>query len=182
MLRERALKLVHNGIFTLHQGSEKCLSMLSKYLFWPNMAEDITNFCLQCTTCNLYTKSNLPNLSQGRLKYFGSLLDLVYTDLIGPFRKSSNLTYILAIMDAFSSHILLYGISTTTGENIVNKIFTKYIPCYGIPIAMFSDNRSQFKNKLIQILALQQDIKWKYSSALCNPTSNSLIEENIYVY
>ena len=67
--------------------------------------------------------------------------DLIAVDTHDPMPTSNfGHKYIFIVYDVFSKFITLYAMKSLTTKGCLNKITKNYVPAYGAPRAILSDN------------------------------------------
>ena len=102
-VRESILKEIHSSLTSAHLEEQKTLSRLKKRFYWPGHYNDVTDWCKRCVVCSR-RKSPVPK-NQAALQPVkaGYPLQIVATDILSPFPKSSNGNmYVLVASDYFT--------------------------------------------------------------------------------
>ena len=98
--------------------------------------------------------------------------DLIAIDIHGPMPTSTfGHRYIMIMYDVFSKFTMLYAMRTISTKACLNKVINDYIPKYGTPKAILSDNASLFKSKKWSEPLIEKGIKVYHCSAY-HPSSN----------
>ena len=139
-----------------HLGSTRTLQLLQRYYWWPGM-EQCTKWwvrrCLKCQARKTPRQTvRWPTLS---LPLPNGPGEVVSCDYFGPLPLTprGNL-HMLAYSDRFSRHIALYPVSAAnfTAAGTANIFVNHYIPSWGCPARLLSDNGSQFSSDLSQAI------------------------------
>lgn len=150
--------------FYLHCGAKKCFQMLSETFIFKNMHRRIRTTLASCDTCQRCKSNPHPNrgTAQG-IKCFAKN-DQVAVDVIGPLpASSSNVKYILIILDIYTKFVKLYPMQRATTKIILSKLFDKHFKEFGLPKRIQSDNATQFKSDLWIETLEKHDINPVYS-------------------
>ena len=88
--RDRALQDLHAGATGGHLGEAKVLGKLKERFYWPGHAADVRDWCQTCSV-RMQRKNPSPN-NKARLQPIkvGYPMQLVSTDILGPFPISDN--------------------------------------------------------------------------------------------
>ena len=98
--------------------------------------------------------------------------DLVAIDTHGPMSTSSfGYKYIMIMYDIFSKFTTLYAFKSLSIKGCLDKVLKDYIPKYGMPKAILSDNASIFASKRWKDPLEENGIKVYHCSAY-HPASN----------
>ena len=176
-LRATLLSLAHDAQLAGHWGTEKTLERLQTDWYWPNMRQEVTNYCRSCHQC-LATNpsSNQRPMPLEPLTPVSRFNQRVHIDLMGPFAKSrQGSTYVVAMSDAFSSYVEFAAIPDKQAETVANAFFNTWITRHSICERVNSDLGSEFQAEIFEYLCSKLGIKHFFSSA-AHPMSNGQIE------
>lgn len=133
--------------FYLHCGIEKCLLILQEYFTFTNMHKKIRKFIRACDSCQKCKHSTNPLVGEAIGISCTGVRDMISIDFVGPLPRSNFGTrYILITLDNYSKFIKLYPLKNATTRAVINKLFNDYIPTYGKPTKILSDNGTQFRS------------------------------------
>lgn len=100
--------------------------------------------------------------------------DMACLDLMGPFPPSrGGVIYLLVIMDAFTKYTKLYSLRRATTSSILRRLLGDYFTNILKPLAILTDNGTQFHSKHWQKCLADCDIKILHTSVYFpqgNPT------------
>ena len=66
--RGEVMRMAHEFLFGGHLGINNTLAKVRTQFFWPDMCEDVANFCRSCDVCQkIVSKSRVPKAELGRL-------------------------------------------------------------------------------------------------------------------
>lgn len=83
--------------------------------------------------------------------------------------------YALVVIDAFSKWVEIYPLKNSDAQSVASKLCSHYIPTYGIPKIIRSDNGTHFVNDVIQTMGQILGIQLKNHCAY-HPQSAGLVE------
>ncbi|GJP36383.1 hypothetical protein CLOM_g20895, partial [Closterium sp. NIES-68] len=128
-LRQLLLEEYHDVLYAGHFGSNKTLTGIVKYYYWPHMADDIQKFVTSCTTCQ--------RMKSSKQKKAGLLQPLpvpeqpwqvVSLDFItGLTTTTSGHDAILVVIDKFSKMGHFMPTHTTARTEETAQLFARYI-------------------------------------------------------
>ena len=109
------------------------------------------NLLIKLCICQIYSgKDNIPadTLSRppGRFQH-------IHIDLIGPLVTLNNFKYILTVIDRFTRWPEAYPLSIITAKMVAEVFFYNYIPRFGVPIQVISDQVTQFTLNIFKELS-----------------------------
>ena len=173
---QRALMLKYhlNG----HFGANKLYSkMAADNIKWKGLKQDLLNFVRSCTEC---ARNTIQQKGYHPLTPINSRqqLDHIAIDLLGPLQttiKGNN--YVLLMVDVFSRFVFLFSIPDKQAETIATKLLKVFF-LFGFPKIIQSDNGTEFKNKLMNLICKNSNIDHRLISAY-HPRSNGLAERNV---
>lgn len=170
--RRNAFDVVHN---LAHPGIKTSRKLVSKKFFWPSMNVDVgiwAKNCIRCQKCKVsrHTKSPLGNypLTENRFS-------VLHIDLIGPMPISENKKYCLTIIDRYTRWPEAIPLADIHAETVADALFRHWIPSFGVPSSIVSDQGTQFEALLYKELSRLLGFKKKRTTAY-NPKCNGMIE------
>lgn len=118
------------------------------------MNRKISTILRNCELCQKSKHSNQVNQGITSGVSVTNKNEILAIDYLGPLPTGRfGLQYIFVVVDIFTKFTKLYPVKRATTQAALNKIFSDYIPKYGKPIKIHSDNATQFKsNKWIKRL------------------------------
>ncbi|CAB1104650.1 unnamed protein product [Ectocarpus sp. CCAP 1310/34] len=162
-----------------HLGAARTLSMLERFYWWVGMSVCTKWWVRHCLRCQARKASHQtprwptlclplpsgPGVSVS-VDYFGPL----------PLTPRGN-TYILLFTDRFSRRADMYAVTAAefTAEGTADVLVNQYIPLWGCPLSLLSDNGSQFCSKLSQAVYARLAIR-KVATSSYHPNGNGGVE------
>ena len=90
-LREKVMKLAHDGIMSGHQGVKKIYDRVVAHFFWPGVHGDVVRYCHSCDICQrTVTKGKLTKTPLGKMPLIEITFQRVAVDLVGPIAPVTN--------------------------------------------------------------------------------------------
>jgi transposase InsO family protein len=155
-----------------HVGVYKTTYYLKTYCYWKNMAKEIKTFVLHCDLCQRTKHLNYSMEGEYNMVESKEKGDLITVDFYGPLPRSvGGVQYILVVLDAFTKYVVLYPMKKATTQVSLSKIINHYIPKFGKPNRILSDNGTQFTSEKWKIELQKLGIKVCFSS-IRHPQSN----------
>ena len=107
--RKEILHHLHGGPMGAHLGESKTLQKLKERFYWPGHTADVQEWCHSCEPCAQRKMPNpKPRASLVSIQA-GHPMQLVATDIVGPFPESSSgNSYILVAADYFTRWVEAY--------------------------------------------------------------------------
>ena len=148
--RKDILRELHEGVVGGHLGEVKVLGKLKERFYWPGHATDVKNWCRTCSACAQRKTPAPKKRAQLQSVHVGSPMQIVATDILGPFPKSENgNSYILVATDYFTRWAEAYPIANqeavTVAQKLTDEMFLRFSP----PEQLHSDQGRQFESRLL---------------------------------
>ncbi|GFV49791.1 transposon Tf2-6 polyprotein [Trichonephila clavipes] len=160
-LRETIMKKFHDLLLAGHLGKRKTYLKLCDTCYIPYMRKYIFGYVSTCDRCQKFNYKNA--LPAGRLISIVSNYpnEIVTLDLLGtyPTSRPERYRFLLVINDHFTKWSELFPLRKASAQAIANALFEHYIPRYGAPISLISDNDPQFISEVFEHLSHMLDIK-----------------------
>ena len=98
---EKALRSCHSAPGAGHQGVEKTLARLRQEAFWPNMHNEVKEFCKNCVLCQ---RSKLPNPTPAPLTSMpiGRSWEMIAVDILEVPMSTNGNRYLMVVQDYFT--------------------------------------------------------------------------------
>ena len=101
---------------------------------------------------------------------------IVSMDLTGPFARSAKgHTYLLTLIDHLTGWADAYPLASKKGEAIADVLHADYLPRYGAPEIIITDNGLEFCNSAVASLLKVSDVKHRTTTPY-HPQSNAKVE------
>ena len=174
--REEILHHLHDGPLGAHLGERKTLQKLKARFYWPGYTADTKEWCRSCEPCaqrkapNPKPRAPLVNIQAGHP------MQLVATDIVGPFPvSSSGNSYILVAADYFTRWIEAYPIPCQEAPVVTRKLVDGMFCRFSPPEQLLSDQGRQFESQLLtevcKLLGIQKSRTTSY-----HPQCDGLVE------
>ena len=172
--RENILYLAHDSIGGGHLGVEKTLNKIQREFYWPNLNNDVADYCRTCSVCQKYgprvQKAPLKSIPVTPIPFLK-----VGIDLIGPFMTSGRKQkYVLTMIDyatRYPDSVVIPNKKLRTIAGALMKIFSRI----GFPKYILSDQEPTFMSAVINEMYKCLGIKALHSSPY-HPQCNGLTE------
>ena len=106
----------HNYILAGHGGMKKTYARIARTYYWPNMQEDINEFCNRCHLC-LRKKDEHTKKAPLHPLIAEYPFDKIFMDLVGPLPISQGNAYIIVFICAMTKWIEAFPIRTPDAED-----------------------------------------------------------------
>ena len=169
------LQLAHNSAG--HNGFQWVYLSIQWLYYWNNMKKDILHHCKQCAVCK---KFKIEQIQFEKLHFSmpNQLMEFICMDLIGEFHSptSRGHRYALTVMDMLTGFVFCAPLQTKKAEEIVQKYLDTVYYRFGGSRKIFSDNGTEFKNKVFEEIAKKPGCEVREYSPPYRPQSNGRIE------
>lgn len=167
---KRLIELTHEKLG--HPGVSKTLAYIKTHFCWDSIHKDVQKYVLSCELCQRVKHANQSMEGEYQMVPATQLSELVAVDFYGPLPRSiGGVEYVLVALDAHSKYVKLYPLKRATTRIALKKIEEQYIPELGKPLAILSDNGTQFTSNLWKSTLQQEGIRAIFS-AVRHPQSN----------
>ncbi|XP_003370753.1 retrovirus-related Pol polyprotein from transposon 412 [Trichinella spiralis] len=176
ILRQEILHGLPSGPEGGHLGKKKTLWKVRQRFHWPDLSEDVADWCRKCQECS--QRKNGSKRHQGQLQPHTAPYPMsrIGVDIIGPFQWTERGNrYILTVQDYFSKWPEAYPIPDMTANTVARTLVNEFICRYGAPESLHSDQGRNFEAALIKELCETFDIH-KTRTTPYHPQSNGLVE------
>lgn len=173
--RQYVMGTCHGHILAGHPGTSKMYRQLSGSYFWPKMYQDIRTYVINCVSCGLWKKGHHIRHS-GHIPTDYPKLECWSMDILGPLPQTRQKhRYVLALIDHKTRWLVCYPMSTISADKIAQVMMTQFIPQYGIPKILHSDQGSNLVKGVMKELVTLLNIT-STTSTTYHPEGNALIE------
>lgn len=171
--REPIIKTEHERI--KHLGYKKCATNLTKWYWWPGLAEKVKAVLKSCEVCKQIKDPNRKTLvPMGRKPIPSYPFQLISIDHFGPLPRSyKGNSMIFVVIDNFSKFIFLKALRTGQGNGVVEFLRKEVFLKFGVPEIVMSDNARAFVGKQLVSLLNEFGIE-HWTNAYCHPQANTV--------
>ena len=170
------LSLIHNSVFAMHTGKDRCVKAARKLYFFPRQAVRIARYIDNCATCNEHkghTTSPPPML---QYDVPDKPFDKVSIDLLSiPTTSAAGNQYVCVMIDAFSRYVELVALPSKTARVVADAFNERILLRHGAPKILQADNAGEFNNAVLDEICKRFNIN-KVNIVAYHPESNGLVE------
>ena len=171
--RFRVIRRAHTEVG--HQGMRKTLDRVQEAYRWPGLRRDIYKTISKCSRCAVHrTKRQYAAPTSMPIAHYPS--QILGMDMCGPFPESrQGNRYVLTIIDHCTGWVDVKPLRNKTAENVVQYLSNEYVPRYGPPEIVITDQGLEFKNREVEgyLESLGTDVR---HSTPFHPQTNGKIE------
>lgn len=175
-LRTNILELNHDIPIAGHLGGEKTYEKVKKSFYWYGMKNEIDLYVKGCSKCTQNKKYGKTSRHPLQINQAGVPLERVHIDFLGPLpiSKQGN-TCVLVISDSFTKWLELVALPDQTAEETAKALVNQFIARLGCPLAILTDQGTNFEADLFQALCAMLKIK-KLRTTPYRPQANGQAE------
>ncbi len=168
-----ALRDFHAGS-TGHLGANELIRRLREAGHaWPSLSRDARAHVRSCVTCQKLKKvPRQPTKSHSTQRY--EPFQMVQIDTLGPLPESHSHRYIIVFIDVFTKYTFLIPVPSLEAKYAARAMLQVW-SIFGKPLAIQSDNGSQFRNRLVEKVNDIISLSHRFSTSY-HPQSNGIIE------
>ena len=173
VLRELVLVECHEN--NCHMGIDKTVDVIKENYHWRGLFRDVTEYVNSCVLCQTrdVRRNKAPLQEPDFVKSAGEKVSI---DLCGPFPVSSKGNkYMVTILDLYSGWPEVFPVPDKSAENVAKVLLEEYIPRHSCPLALVSDNGTEFVNKVVENICEVMKIA-RIKTSIYHPQGNSQVE------
>ena len=175
-MKEDVLRDLHEGVIRGHLGEDKTFERVKERFYWPGYYNEVSNWVKTCSSCASRTTPNPKNRAPLQSVKVGYPMQLVATDILGPFPESNaGNSYILVVGHYFTIWMEAYPIPNKEATTIAKKLMEEFFFCFSPPEQLHSDQGRQFESELIAEICKLLGIKTTHTTSY-HPQSDGLVE------
>ena len=169
-------KRLHGPQGAAHLGRKRTTDLISKKMFWYQMADNIKFWVQVCDVCQRRKRPGQTPRAPMREYMSGYCNERVQMDLCGPVKESYYKNkYLLVITDRFSKFTKAFPIPDKEKKTVAERFVSKWIYEYGEPEQVHTDQGGEFEADLMKHLCILYDIK-KTRTSPFHPQGNAQVE------
>ena len=171
--RFRVIRRAHAEVG--HQGMRKTLDRIQEAYKWPGMRKDVYLTISKCAKCAVH-RTQRERVAPTAMPIAHYPSQIVGMDMCGPFPESKQGNrYILTLIDHCTGWVEVKPLPHKTAENVLRFLEGEYVPRYGPPEIIITDQGLEFKNKQVEGYLTSLGVEVRHSSPF-HPQTNGKIE------
>ena len=156
-MRDEVLSITHEELG--HLGRDKTLSVAQERYFWVGLAASVENKVRFCPRCICSKSPHLPERAPLVNIVTSRPLELLCIDFLSLERSKGGYMNILVATDHFTKYALAYPTRNQEAKTVARILVEHFIPHYGIPERIHSDQGGSFEGKVIHHLCKVLGVK-----------------------
>jgi hypothetical protein len=175
-LKKELLEKTHDHEMAGHFGAKKTTHKIVQHYFWPNINADVKKYVKSCHQCQA-RKTPVPMKATLTPTIIEAANKLVGIDLIGPLNSpdGTQYTYVLVMIDYFTKWVNAVPLVNKEAATVAEGIFQGWYLQYGLPVAIHTDQGSEFTNDLLKHLNKRAGVDSQFTTPY-NPAANGEVE------
>ena len=174
-LRDTIFNDSHHTTYGGHFGITHTHSKLQLHYFWPGMSDFVRDRISACHKCVARKSPVNHHHPMGHVPVSGKFervaMDLLDVSVI----SAKGYKYILVVCDYFTKYTEAYPLKDKTARSVADALMDVWLPRYGFPLFLHSDQGKEFDNAMIHKLSeLLGTVKTKTTPY--HPRSDGLVE------
>ena len=165
----------HHTTYGGHFGITHTHSKLQLHYYWPGMSDFVKDRISACHKCVVRKSPINRHHPMGHVPVSGRFervaMDLLDVSVI----SAKGYKYILVVCDYFTKYTEAYPLKDKTARSVADALMDIWLPRYGFPLFLHSDQGKEFDNAMIHTLSeLLGTVKTKTTPY--HPRSDGLVE------
>ena len=175
-LRHAIINFFHTHTMATHFSAQRTFEKIKETYYWPNMEDEINDFVRACSVCQQYRIGHNPNSAPMFTFQTFRPYEIVHIDIVGPMPVATDgSTYILTIMDRFSSYVVAVPIPDKSAKTVAVNLFNNWICKHGAMQSILSDRGTEFRGEVHKYITEHFNIKHVLTTHY-HPQTNGKLE------
>ena len=135
-----------------HLGVDRVVDLARSRFYWPRMQQGITYFITNKCSCIRHKKPSTSVRATMESITTTAPFEMVSIDFLLLEKNQRRFEYILLVVDHFTKYAQAYPTRNKRARTVAEKLFNDYIPRFGFPARLHSDQDGEFENQLLRQL------------------------------
>jgi hypothetical protein len=148
--KKNIIKDYHDSLQAGHQGITKTLKMILKRYYWRGIQKDVHDYIVNCPVCQISKHDRIDRTAPRTIVQTPEKRnEKIALDIVGPLPETENGNiYILTLQDCLTKLVQAYPLKDQKSESILKMLIKNYIPSFGIPKSILTDQGRNFVSEL----------------------------------
>lgn len=166
MLRRSLLSEYHDSPLAGHFGWEKSFHAISQHYYWPSLRQDMKDYVLKCSQCQLNKPTVQPKPALHPLPVPAGPFHTVTLDWLKGFpRTSDGFDSVLNIVDKFSKWAIIVPCDThSSTKDTIRILWEQVFSWVGLPNVIIGDRDTRLTASMMQSLRKFLKVELRLSS------------------
>ena len=170
----QVLKMAHDDLG--HNGTHRTYMLLKRLYYWKGLKPSVVRHVQRCYQCQ---RRNKQVVKYATLHFDVATfpMQFISMDLIGKFHPptSKGKRYALTVICMLTGYVFCIPLKTKTTDEVLQAYIDNVYSKYGGLLKIFSDNGTEFKNKIYEQIAKELGVVYKLYTPPYHPASNGRI-------
>ena len=173
--RKSILEKYHDNLG--HMGLDSILTLIKRRYYWPNLEDDVSQYCLNCEKCQLYRSGR-----QKKTVFVTPVppvaipFDRWGLDFVGRLSETrSGNKFIITAIDYASRWLVAKAVKSMEENVVVDFLFREIFSNYGVPSEILTDRGKSFLGSGVQEFVRKYQVNHLKTSPY-HPQTNGMVE------
>lgn len=158
-----------------HPGARATTRLITDRYVWPSINKDCKEWARTCEACQRAKVSRHNSAPLGSFGIPPGRFRHIHIDIVGPLPVCSDFRYCLTAIDRATRWPEVWPMRSITAEEVAETLTREWIPRFGVPSVITTDQGAQFESDLFRRLMIHFATK-RIRTTSYHPCANGMIE------